>query len=276
MSPLLNGAWAWILPSCSQESLGVKDLNEQGLPYITACTVSASMDTASFKPYRRLMNTVLLPEHKFISKIKIFQRKKIYGEWSCYQPCQVAWHIAMMLLLILLSCNWVNMNPLPMCKIRYPEFWGSYENNYKVATRLKWMLMTHFIYFDDIVIHCFLETLPGHLKTVFALLDWDPHTPPEIHYMVLCCNSPYAHQLIHWIIRIFLGAGSQNLVTFFLNTAFADCAIVNKYLSDSFLLEIVFLSFFFLTYSSLTFRSSPSVPRTWGDYYLCSSKPEGF
>lgn len=132
---------------CSQESLGVKDLNEQGLPYRLQCPPLPAWTLPVFNPYRRLVNTVLLPEHKFISKIKIFQSEEniwrvelLSAMSSCMTYCNNAFVDFVVLQL-------VNMNPFPMCsKVRYPEFWGSYENNYKVATRLKWMLMTHFIY----------------------------------------------------------------------------------------------------------------------------------
>lgn len=51
-----------------------------------------------------------------------------------------------------------------------------------------------FIFFDDIIIHSFLRLFPAVLR--LSSLHDEIHTHSEIPYMVLCCNSPYAHQPI--------------------------------------------------------------------------------
>lgn len=51
-----------------------------------------------------------------------------------------------------------------------------------------------FYLFDDIVIHCFLRLFPAVLR--LSSIHDEIRTHSESHYMVLCCNSPYAHQPI--------------------------------------------------------------------------------
>lgn len=124
------------------------------------------------EPHRRLVNTLSLPAHKFICKMKIFSSDKRHTSRPEFSQPVLARQVARELLSILFSYNWFIWFHIQNGGKSITLNFVLVVKNSKTETRLKWMLMPYFIWlFEEITSSVFLRPFLTTLRLFFLCGD---------------------------------------------------------------------------------------------------------